>query len=71
MFYPPLAFVRSYLVKRAFLNGWAGFMASVVMAFYAFMKYAKLYEAAQFERYGDRLMPPGAPPQEGPPEIRG
>jgi len=71
VFYPPFAFVRSYLFKRAFLNGWAGFMASVVMAFYAFMKYAKLHEAAEFERVGARAMPPGAPPQEGPPEIRG
>lgn len=71
VFYPPFAFVRSYLFKRAYRNGWAGFMASVVMAFYAFMKYAKLYEAAEFERAGDAAMPLGAPPQPGPPEIRG
>jgi glycosyltransferase involved in cell wall biosynthesis len=43
--YPPLFFLRQYLVKRYFLNGWAGFIASVTGAFYAFLKYAKLHEA--------------------------
>lgn len=62
VFYPPLAFLKSYLLKRNYRNGWAGFMASVVMAFYAFLKYADLYEAEQFDRHGNDLMPPGAPP---------
>jgi glycosyltransferase involved in cell wall biosynthesis len=44
VFYPPLYFLRLYVFKRNFLNGWAGFIASVVSAFYAFLKYAKLYE---------------------------
>jgi glycosyltransferase involved in cell wall biosynthesis len=44
IFYPPLYFLRLYLFKRNFLNGWAGFIASVVSAFYVFLKYAKLYE---------------------------
>lgn len=61
VFYPPLAFVKSYIFKRNFLNGWAGFIASATMAFYAFLKYAKLYEHAQFERHGNRLLPEGAP----------
>lgn len=69
LFYPPLAFVKSYVLKRNFLNGWAGFMASVTMAFYAFMKYAKLYEAEQFARHGNRLMPEGAPPMQGLPKT--
>ncbi len=43
--YPPLFFLRQYLVKRYFLNGWAGFIASVCGAFYVFLKYAKLHEA--------------------------
>lgn len=47
VFYPPLFFLRIYFFKRNFLNGWAGFIASVVSAFYAFLKYAKLYEASQ------------------------
>ncbi|MDD5364045.1 MAG: glycosyltransferase family 2 protein [Gallionellaceae bacterium] len=69
--YPPLFFIRIYFFKRNFLNGWAGFIGSVVMAFYAFLKYAKLYEAAQFKRHGDRLMPPGAPVMPGQPRIKG
>ena len=32
---------------RYFLNGWAGFIASVTGAFYAFLKYAKLHEARE------------------------
>lgn len=60
--YPPFAFVRSYIFKRNFLNGWAGLINSVVIAFYVFLKYAKLYEHHQFEKYGDRLLPEGAPP---------
>jgi glycosyltransferase involved in cell wall biosynthesis len=43
--YPPLFFLRQYLFKRYFLNGWAGFIASVGGAFYVFLKYAKLHEA--------------------------
>jgi glycosyltransferase involved in cell wall biosynthesis len=43
--YPPLFFLRQYVVKRYFLSGWAGFVASVCGAFYVFLKYAKLHEA--------------------------
>lgn len=43
--YPPVFFIRQYIFKRYFLNGWAGFIASVTGAFYAFLKYAKLHEA--------------------------
>jgi len=43
--YPPIFFVRQYLFKRYFLSGWAGFIASVLGAFYVFLKYAKLFEA--------------------------
>ncbi|HET7267947.1 MAG TPA: glycosyltransferase family 2 protein [Oleiagrimonas sp.] len=45
VFYPPVFFVRQYVGKRYFLNGWAGFIASVCGAFYVFLKYAKLHEA--------------------------
>lgn len=40
----PLAFIKSYIIKRNFLNGKRGFIASVINAFYAFLKEAKLYE---------------------------
>lgn len=42
--YPPIFFVRQYVFKRYFLSGWAGFIASVLGAFYVFLKYAKLHE---------------------------
>ena len=48
--YPPLFFFRQYVGKRYFLNGWAGYIASVTGAFYAFLKYAKLYEARRNAR---------------------
>ncbi|HOB61835.1 MAG TPA: glycosyltransferase family 2 protein [Candidatus Competibacteraceae bacterium] len=62
LLYPPLFFVRSYLFKRNFLNGWAGFINSAIAAFYVFLKYAKLYEHHQFAKYGTRLLPDNAPP---------
>lgn len=65
VFYPPLFFIRSYLFKRNFLNGWAGFINSVIAAFYVFLKYAKLYEHRQFAKYGTRLLPDDAPPLPG------
>ncbi len=38
-------FFRNYVVKRRFLSGTAGFIASVTEAYYVFLKYAKVYEA--------------------------
>jgi len=60
--YPPLFFFRIYFLKRNFLNGWPGFIASVTSAFYAFLKYAKLFEHQEQEKYGTSLLPPEAPP---------
>lgn len=62
LIYPPLFFLKLYLLKRNFLNGWGGFITSVTGAFYVFLKYAKLYEYRQFERLGESQMPPNAPP---------
>lgn len=53
LLYPPFSFLRAFVFKRQFLNGWAGFIASVTGAFYAFLKYAKLYEARQGQRPDD------------------
>ncbi|NII12294.1 glycosyltransferase family 2 protein [Oleiagrimonas sp. C23AA] len=52
VFYPPVFFLRQYLIKRYFLSGWAGFIASVSGAFYVFLKYAKLHEARRARRRG-------------------
>ena len=70
VFYPPVYFLRSYLFKRNFLNGWAGFITSVCGAFYVFLKYAKTYEERQFRRYGTRLMTPEAPPAPRPTRMQ-
>lgn len=45
LLYPPVFFVRQYVFKRYFLNGWAGFISAATGAFYVFLKYAKVYEA--------------------------
>jgi glycosyltransferase involved in cell wall biosynthesis len=50
LLYPPFAFAKLYFGKRYFLNGWAGYFAAKTQAFYAFLKYAKLYES---QRRGD------------------
>lgn len=68
VFYPPLFFVRSFIFKRGFTNGWAGFIASVVATFYVFLKYAKLYEHKRFEDKGVENMPAGAPALRSPDE---
>jgi glycosyltransferase involved in cell wall biosynthesis len=40
----PAAFIKSYVLRRNFLNGRRGFIGSMINAFYAFLKEAKLYE---------------------------
>ncbi|RKG33862.1 glycosyltransferase family 2 protein [Acinetobacter guerrae] len=40
----PLMFVKSYFFRRNFMNGWRGFVGSMINAFYAFLKEAKLFE---------------------------
>jgi len=50
LFYPGVAFLKLYLGKRYFLNGWAGFFAAKTQSFYAFLKYAKVLEAQRQSR---------------------
>jgi len=40
----PWAFFRAYFLRRLFLNGARGFIHSMSIGFYAFLKEAKLYE---------------------------
>lgn len=46
---PTLAFLKLYVGKRYFLNGWAGYFAARTQAFYVFLKYAKVLEAERTE----------------------
>jgi glycosyltransferase involved in cell wall biosynthesis len=41
---PTLRFLRCYVLKRGFLDGWAGFMVARTIAFGVLVKYAKLRE---------------------------
>jgi glycosyltransferase involved in cell wall biosynthesis len=61
VFYPPLVFLQQFFLQRNFLNGWAGFIGSVIGAFYAFLRYAKLYEHYRFEGPWAARLPKGAP----------
>jgi len=70
IWYPPLVFLRQFFGKRHVLNGWAGFIASVCMAFYAFLKCAKVYEEHQRRKYGESLLPTDVPSrQDGSPRT--
>jgi hypothetical protein len=41
---PAGRFLRSYVLKRGFAEGFAGFYVAVTAAVYVFLKYAKLWE---------------------------
>ena len=43
--HPWAAFVRNYILRRGFLDGRAGFIISVMNAYYVFLKFAKLWAA--------------------------
>jgi glycosyltransferase involved in cell wall biosynthesis len=51
------AFFRYYVLRGHYRSGWAGFIAARIHAFYAFLKYAKLYEASRAGR-GETRVPP-------------
>jgi glycosyltransferase involved in cell wall biosynthesis len=44
LFRPAARFFFSYVLKRGFLEGFAGFYVAVTAAMYVFLKYAKLWE---------------------------
>lgn len=45
----PVTFLKSYFIRRNFLNGWRGFVSSMINAFYAFLKEAKLFEKKKLQ----------------------
>jgi glycosyltransferase involved in cell wall biosynthesis len=47
---PAVRFFRSYVLKRGFLEGFAGFYVALTAAVYVFLKYAKLWELELEER---------------------
>ncbi len=44
LFAPTAAFLREYLLRRQFLNGWAGFLAARMASLHAFLRHAKRLE---------------------------
>lgn len=48
--YPPVVLLKQLVLKRQILNGWAGWIASVSQAYYAFVKDAKALEVHQRRR---------------------
>ncbi len=50
LFRPPLHFVKSYILKRGFKEGFAGFYLAASGAVYVFFKYAKLWEIELAEK---------------------
>ncbi|MDE2422000.1 MAG: glycosyltransferase family 2 protein [Gammaproteobacteria bacterium] len=49
-----LTFIKSYFFRRNFLNGQRGFIGSMINAFYAFLKEAKLYEYYQTKSISEK-----------------
>ncbi len=46
---PAGAFLRRYILKRGFLDGFEGFVISVMASYYTFLKYLKLWELERSE----------------------
>jgi glycosyltransferase involved in cell wall biosynthesis len=44
LFRPPFLFFKMYIIRRGFLDGWHGFVLSMLSSAYVFIKYAKLWE---------------------------
>ena len=49
IFSPPMRFVKFYIVKKGFLEGVPGFIVALMDAFYALLKYGKLWEIGRKE----------------------
>lgn len=50
------AFLKSYILKRGFLDGFEGLMVAMAVSNHVFYKYAKLYEANHRALMGKRLI---------------
>jgi glycosyltransferase involved in cell wall biosynthesis len=50
VFRPPLTFLQMFLLRAGFLEGYGGFLLSVLYSYYTFAKYAKLKELGPREK---------------------
>lgn len=44
LFGPPLKFLKMFVLRLGFLDGWRGFIVAMLGAWFVFLKYAKLWE---------------------------
>jgi len=54
---PAVRFFRAYILKRGFMEGFAGFYVALTAAVYVFLKYAKLWELEIKEKRDDERRP--------------
>ena len=60
---PPLRFLKGYVLKGGFRDGWHGLIIAVICSFGVFMKYAKLWELARRRQGNFKDLPdPGTGP---------
>lgn len=52
VFRPVWRFLRCYVLRRGFLDGWAGFDVAWMSAFYTYLRYRKAVEAAEASGHG-------------------
>ncbi|KPK85186.1 MAG: hypothetical protein AMJ94_19300 [Deltaproteobacteria bacterium SM23_61] len=52
VFRPPFTFLQMYLLRAGFLEGYLGFVLSVLYSYYSFAKYIKLKELPKSEKSG-------------------
>lgn len=52
LLHPPMRFLRSYWMRRGFLDGMPGLIIAGASAFYVFLKYAKQWERTRLPRDG-------------------
>lgn len=57
VFYPTLAFLRFFVLRGHWREGWAGFVSARLHAFHAFCKYAKAYERSVAPKRGPVAVP--------------
>jgi len=50
---PTFSFIRRFFLKRGFLDGFEGFVLSVMASYYTFLKYLKLWELEKNEKNAD------------------
>ncbi|MHC5039102.1 MAG: glycosyltransferase family 2 protein [Planctomycetota bacterium] len=70
LFRPGVKFLKCFLWKRGFLDGWPGFIIAVTSAFYVLAKYTKLYERERLAGGERGVVKDRSPSQAGAPDVQ-